>query len=201
MTKFLMLMVTVVSNLALAQTYQLGQASFSGNGCKENTTSIATSFDQQSISILFDDFSVDASGGHGADRTFKTTCIVSIPVNITPGYMVETTTVDYRGFADLDKNAVGSILTYASRTDYMGGPKFGRGSVLRGPMTDGFFSEVVVKQQPGFKKCPAVNQIYLAITAQINLTSKNKQGFMTLDSGDIADNGIRMGVTLRHCKK
>lgn len=192
---------TVIGNVALAQSYQLGQANFSGNSCNPSNTSIATSFDQQSISILFDDFGADVHGSYGKDRRFKATCIVIIPLTVTPGYMVETATVDYRGFADLEGYAVGSILTYSSRSDYMNGPKFGRGSVMRGPYSDGFFSQVVVKQNPGYKKCPVVNNIYLAITAQVNPSEKNHRGLITLDSGDIAGGGVRMAISLRPCQK
>lgn len=201
MTKYLFLVVSLITNMALAQSYQLGQAIFSGNGCNSKNTSVATSFDLQSISILFDDFGVDVQGSYGKDRTFKTTCIVNIPVKVTPGYMVETATVDYRGFADLAGYSVGSILTYSSRTDYMAGPKAGRGSVMNGPYTDAFFSRVVVKQNPGYKKCPVVNTIYLAITAQVNSGAKNSRGLVTLDSSDIADGGVRMGISLRPCQK
>lgn len=200
MNKLLFVFILGVAQFALAQSYQLGKASLSGNGCKDSTASISTSPDLKSVSILFDDFSVDASGALGADRAFKTTCIVSIPVSITRGYTIETTTIDFRGFVDLDQNAIGSILTYATRTDYMNGPRFGRGKVIRGPLTDGVFSQSVVRPNPGNKKCPPVHYLYLAITAQVNTMSKTKQGFITLDSGDIGNNGVQMGVTLRPCQ-
>ena len=62
-----------------------------------------------------------------------------IPATVTLGYMVETATIDYRGFTDLEGHNVRSTLTYSSRSDYINGPKFGRGSVMRGPYTNAFF--------------------------------------------------------------
>lgn len=192
--------VTILSNLAWSQSYQLGQASLSGNGCLPGKAAITVSPDLTSVSILFDDFNVDASGSLGKDRSFKTTCTVVIPVTVTPGYTVETATIDYRGFTDLDSNAIATITTYANRNDAMNGVRFGKSKTVRGPVQEIIFARHIVEQQAGYKRCPVVSQIYLGIAAQINTVAKQKRGLFTLDSGDVGGEGVTLGIVLKPCR-
>ena len=53
---------------ALADTIQLGQPAYGGTGCPAGTASVSLSPDNQAISILFDQYVVEAGGAKGFDR-------------------------------------------------------------------------------------------------------------------------------------
>ena len=191
----------ILPTLAWSQSYQLGEAIFGGNGCRPGTASIAVSPDASSISVLFDDFNVDPSGAAGRDRRVKTDCTVIIPVSVTPGYTVETATIDYRGFTSVDKNSLAAITTYHSRHAAMNGVRFGVSKVIYGPFEDVVYAKHVVKQNAGIKRCPAQHQIYLGISATVQSASKPKGGHFTLDSADVGGDAVTLGVALMPCRQ
>jgi hypothetical protein len=88
----------VVGQLSSAQDrLRLGQPNYGGTGCPAGTASVTLSDDQQSMSILFDNFVTEAGGNTGRVMDRKT-CGVAIPVHVPQGYSVSIFQVDYRGY-------------------------------------------------------------------------------------------------------
>jgi hypothetical protein len=86
------------SSFAWGQSYQLGTATFSGNGCPSGSAAVSVSPDGSAISFLFDRFSAQTVGNHMAGAV---SCVVQIPLTVTSGYVVDATYLDFRGFAAL----------------------------------------------------------------------------------------------------
>lgn len=82
----------------------LGEPDFRGNGCGRGKASAVISTDGQTLSILFDEYTVEA-GGNLRQRNDRKQCNVIIPVNVPNGYSVAVFKVDYRGFVAVPAGA------------------------------------------------------------------------------------------------
>src|SRR3954468_8775829 len=75
----------------------LGQPIMGGTGCPAGSASAVLSPDGKSLSILFDQYTVQAGGTTGQQFDRKA-CSVAIPVHVPQGYAVSILQIDYRGF-------------------------------------------------------------------------------------------------------
>lgn len=89
---------------SLADTVRLGTPAYGGTGCPANSAAVALSPDNQSLSILFDQYVVEAGGNTGRD-TDRKTCNIAVPVHVPQGLSVSVFQVDYRGFNSLPYGA------------------------------------------------------------------------------------------------
>ncbi len=181
---------------AWSQSYQLGQAAYSGSGCPPGTAAVVLSPNGSEISVLFDQFSLQQDAT--VNRSVAT-CDIEVPMTVTPGYLVETTYVDYRGFANIpNRNAVTLYTTGFSNTNRMS-PRFSAQSMVVGPIQDSvYFRQRVAQTMPGNRKCPATQSLRLNIRAQMN--GRMFGGEFTLDTADVGAQGLTMGITLKPCR-
>jgi hypothetical protein len=100
----LLLAFALIGTSALADDIRLGQPAYGGNGCPAGTASAALSPDQKTLSILFDQYQVEAgrTSGRSLDRK---SCNIAIPVHVPQGYSISLFKVDYRGFNSLPSGA------------------------------------------------------------------------------------------------
>src|SRR5262245_38876143 len=85
----------VLVSQAYADDIQLGDLSYAGTGCPIGSASISVSPDQKSISVLFDQYVVEAGGAKAFDRK---NCNLALPVHVPQGYSIAVVGIDYRGF-------------------------------------------------------------------------------------------------------
>ena len=77
----------------------LGQASYGGNGCPAGTASVTLGTDAKTLSILFDQFMVEAGGANPS--LARKSCNITIPIHVPSGFSVSVLRVDYRGYVSL----------------------------------------------------------------------------------------------------
>lgn len=82
----------------------LGTPVYGGNGCPAGSASATLSPDQQSVSILFDSYQIEA-GGITGKRMDRKSCNIAIPVHVPQGWSISIVEVDYRGFNSLPPGA------------------------------------------------------------------------------------------------
>lgn len=83
---------------AQAQDLELGEPSYGGTGCPAGSASVSLSPDSKSLSLLFDQYVVEAGDGRAIGRK---NCNIAIPVRVPSGYSVSVFAIDYRGFVGL----------------------------------------------------------------------------------------------------
>ncbi|MBX7247415.1 MAG: DUF4360 domain-containing protein [Caulobacteraceae bacterium] len=98
----------IVATAGSATAYEddiyLGQPGYGGTGCPGGSVSATLSPDNKSLSLIFDQYTVEAGGETG--KTFdRKSCNVAIPVHVPEGYSVSVLAVDYRGFNHLPRGA------------------------------------------------------------------------------------------------
>lgn len=191
-------LVLAISKAAQAQTFEMGEARFQGNGCPSGTATAVVSPDRNEISILFDRFSVELSANRNVNIA---TCQLIVPLyNITPGYAIEAVSFDYRGFANLPKGA--ALLTSDGFISARGNAGVRKEKIVG--TGDFFISQRVLQSRPG-RKCAKSNteQINLQVSLALNSGKQGRQteGLVTLDTADVgSDGGLKIGVELRPCK-
>jgi hypothetical protein len=83
---------------------KLGQPAYGGPGCPAGTASATLSPDSSALSILFDQYVVEAGRSAGR-RIARKGCNVAIPVIVPQGFSVSIFSVDYRGFNSIPYGA------------------------------------------------------------------------------------------------
>lgn len=100
----LLLASLLVSSTAYADDISLGVPGYGGSGCPSNSVSATISPDGKALSLLFDEYVVQAGGDTGKNFDRKT-CNVAIPVHVPQGRSVSVLAIDYRGFNQLPRGA------------------------------------------------------------------------------------------------
>ncbi len=102
-TKIFSVLALVSSMNVYADDIRLGVPGYGGNGCPAGSASVTLSPDQKSLTLIFDQYLVEAGGVN--PRTARKSCNIAIPVHVPNGLSVSIIAVDYRGFNSLPSGA------------------------------------------------------------------------------------------------
>lgn len=79
---------------------ELGIPGHGGTGCPAGSASVTLSPDSKAISIIFDEFIVEA-GGNSGKTVARKNCNLAIPIKVPGGFSVSIVDIDYRGYVSL----------------------------------------------------------------------------------------------------
>ncbi|RKO90689.1 hypothetical protein BDK51DRAFT_25448 [Blyttiomyces helicus] len=158
--------------------------SYGGTGCPQGTVSQNFNDDRTGWTLIFDEFVANAGPGQPifADRQ---NCQLSINVHLPAGWQYSVSTVDYRGFIQLDPNVIASqqstyffqgVLDSVSAKSQWVGPQDGYNYAVQ----DSFTTTSTVLS-------PCGGSAVVGIDTQIfvdNSRNHQGQGQMTTDSID-----------------
>jgi hypothetical protein len=191
----LLSVLTLSSASAQAQSLELGYPSYGGTGCPAGSASAVLSPDNSTLSILFDQYTVEAGGvtGRSIDRK---SCNLAIPVRVPSGYSISLVAVDYRGYAAIPHGGRGNM-----QAEYffagVRGPRsvknFNGGYNNVYTLTDNLVASAMVWSPCGADTTLRVNT---SLMAQTN--SSFQQALATVDSVDVSS-GIVYHVQWRQC--
>lgn len=160
----------------------LGEPGYGGNGCPQGTASTVLSPDQKSLSILFDDYYVEAGGGARSRRIARKSCNIAIPVHVPQGWSVSIIDIDYRGYNSLPRGAQSTFNVeyfFAGRR----GPKISE--TFRGSLDDEFM--VTDKLGVGalvWSSCGADVNLRVNTSMMVRTNSRKDEALSTVDSAD-----------------
>jgi hypothetical protein len=174
---------------------RLGQPEYGGTGCPAGTASAVLSPDQDEISILFDQFVVEAGGGtrRSVDRK---ACELAVPIFIPQGYSVAVIQTDFRGFNLVARGGMNRLNTEYFWANQRG-PSYS--NVYSGPQNSDFFATNGVTAS-GVVWTPCGMSTNLRVRATI-MTQTNRvgdQSMMSVDSADISA-GLVYHVQWKKC--
>ncbi|HZY67241.1 MAG TPA: DUF4360 domain-containing protein, partial [Devosia sp.] len=89
-----------VAGASYADDIALGEPGYGGTGCPDGSASVTLSPDAKSLSILFDEYYVEAGGSTNKSLDRKS-CNIAIPVHVPQGLSVSILNIDYRGYNSL----------------------------------------------------------------------------------------------------
>ena len=181
--------------------FRMGEPSYRGTGCPEGTASVALTDDKKTLSVLFDEYVVEAGENADVDpqnirkgRTFKN-CRVTIPLDVPAGFHVAVVQVDHRGFVSVPeggKAAFASAVFFRSRNQNRrqaraNGTFVRRRMVFDGPTDEDYILSSQL-EQPMWSPCG--QNVHLKINTRLWAQS-NQSGddvLATVDSVDVNAN-------------
>jgi len=164
-----------------ADDIRLGTPGYGGTGCPDGTASVNLTEDGKSLSILFDQFVVEAGGS--TNKSFdRKVCNVAIPVHVPQGLSVSVLAIDYRGFNDIP---AGAKSTFGVEYFFAGikGPSFTKN--FAGPVSDNYLVHNDLQANAMvWSKCGA--DVILRTNPSIRVqTVQNKDATASVDSEDV----------------
>ncbi|MHB1144605.1 MAG: DUF4360 domain-containing protein [Thiobacillus sp.] len=170
------------------------------NGCPEGSYSSVTSPDGTTLSILFDQFTVESSSTSVSGKPGKV-CRISSPLNLPANYSIGVYKVDYRGFAKLAAKQ-GTQLD----VQYFLGPRDnGHGRVfkrkIKGPHeSDYLFTETIGAGQMKRVGCGTAAVLNVGITLSLDGDLRAGEAMASLDTTDTAPGGALVyHLNLKKC--
>jgi hypothetical protein len=113
----LLFLASALTTTAFADDIQLGEPGYAGQGCPSGSASVTLSPDNKSLSILFDEYFVEAGGRKKLQRK---NCTIAIPVHVPTGFSVSLIDVDYRGYVMVPRGGMARFTAeyfFASEVD------------------------------------------------------------------------------------
>lgn len=176
----ILMLASALTTTAFADDIQLGEPGYAGKGCPSGSASVTLSPDNKALSILFDEYYVEAGG---RKRLQRKNCTIAIPVHVPTGFSVSLIDVDYRGYVMVPR---GGMARFTAEYFFAGkrGPRFNK--TFRG----GFDNDYTIQNKIG-----VFANVWSACGADVNLRvntamllKTNRQGddaLATVDSADI----------------
>lgn len=192
---FWTLVLSCLTMEAQAGILTLGQAQYGGTGCRAGTAQVNLSPGDDAISILFDEYIVEAGNVNGR-RIDRKSCNISIPVNVPQGYSVALFQVDYRGFNSIPS---GGLNQFNVEYFWAGtrGPRVSRSFNSRDngnfTVTDNLLASTMVWSRCGESVILRVNS---SLSTQTNRNFEQSLGMV--DSADISS-GLLYHIQTRRC--
>jgi hypothetical protein len=191
----ILVVVGFTTQTANAVNISLGHPNYGGNGCPIGTVSTTLSHDKKSLSVLFDDFIVEANRHH---RTARKSCNVAIPVRVPNGFSVSVFKVDHRGFASIpthrDYVRLRAEYFFAGRR----GPRFSK-YINRQGDHDFFYKNNIVGIADVWSRCGR----NVILRANTNVLAKSRSGRDVIGSIDTQDINANMvfHIRYRRCRR
>lgn len=185
----------VLSLPSLADSIQLGVPAYGGTGCPANSAAVALSPDAKSLSILFDQYVVEAGGntGRGTDRK---TCNIAVPVHVPQGLSVSVFKVDYRGFNSLP---YGASSRFNAEYFFAGsqGPSYQK-TFYGQLVSDYLLTNDMMATASVWSPCGADVNLRVNSAMLVRTNSRMQQAMSTVDSVDI-NAGLIYHLQWRRC--
>lgn len=188
------------SILASALCISLPALAQEANGCPAGSYSIVMSPDGTTLSILFDQFTIESSGDP-ASGTQRKVCRISSPLNFPAKYSIGVYKVDYRGFAKLAAKQESELAVqyFLGPRDNAHGRVFKR--KIKGPHEDDYlFTETIGAGQMKRMGCGADAMLNLSITLSLYDKLRAGDAMASLDTTDAAPGGALVyHLNLKKC--
>ena len=191
----LMMLAASAANAQNKNDIYLVHPAYGGTGCPAGSASAALSPDQKSLSILFDDFFVEAGGSSGK-RVARKACNIAIPVHVPQGFSVSLIDVDYRGYTYLPSRAsarfTASYFFAGSR-----GPRLSKS--FRGWKDDEYlFTNNLVATALSWSPCGSDVNLRVNASMMVRNSNRREEAIATVDSADLKA-GIVYKIQWRRC--
>ncbi|MEZ0392139.1 MAG: DUF4360 domain-containing protein [Pseudobdellovibrionaceae bacterium] len=205
----LLLLATLLNQGAWAMgDIAIGDPELKGTGCPTGTARAVLSPDGSAISILFDEFMLEIKRKQEyPESQIKRTCYFKIPVSAPPGFMIEASRIDYRGYAQFTKQTTAYLTTAGPILNPMQNDVTVRPKITRIPPGDDVFTiSHTIKPNYHTAKCKKGKTLEFSTEIKFVGPLINRPNFimeealLVIDSADIANEGdIQIGIRLKEC--
>lgn len=159
-------------------------ATVNGSGCPQGTAAVAVSPDNTAFTVTYSDYLAQV-GGNSDPIAFRKNCQLNLVVHVPQGFTYAIASVDYRGFASLQRGASG---TQRASYYFQGSPSTAyRNHPVNGPYNDDWqATDSTDWDQLVWAPCGVLRNFNINTELRVNAgsSSPNKVSFMTMDSTD-----------------
>ncbi len=175
----------------------LGEPGHAGSGCPIGTVSATLSPDKKSLSILFDDYLVEAGPSVGKKMDRKN-CQLAIPVHVPNGFSVSLLAVDYRGYNYLPRRAQ-AVFTAEYFFAGIRGPRYMK--KFNGSMDQEYtLSNKLAVVAQTWSKCGEDVNLRIATAMRLRNMDRHDDAMSTVDSIDMSS-GIIYKLQYKRCNQ
>lgn len=179
---------------------QLGYPSYGGSGCPGGSVSAALSPGGTSLSILFDQYILEA----GRDqRRAQKSCRLILPFQVPQGYQAAVTRIDYRGYNYLPPRAKSHLKANYYLADQGGRRLKGqnrRNIVFQGPVDDVYFVSSKIRNNQIWSGCGQNFQLHIENQMDARTNSEGDDLMSTIDSSDVIARGeVKYHLNWKRC--
>jgi len=197
MNRTLGLLATIVlsSAIAHADDLRLGEPAYGGTGCPVGTVGVAVAPDQQSITMIFDQFVAEAGDSKRIDRK---SCNVAVPIHVPNGFSVSIFAIDYRGFVSLPRGAKATLAVNYFLANDKNGVRTSK--TFQGPDDSEYLkSDSIGLASTVWTPCGANTILRMNSSMLVQSNARREQSLATVDSADISA-GVVYRLAYRRCK-
>jgi hypothetical protein len=165
-------------------------ATINGSGCRPGSAAVAVAEDNTAFTVTYSDYLAQTGGGAPV-TDFRKNCQLSLVVHVPQGFTYAISSTDYRGFAALERGAIG---TQKASYYFQGSPDTAaRTANFRGPLTDNW--QVTNTNEWGqlvWAPCGAHRNFNINTELRVlpGTSDRTKTSFMTMDSTDGASDTV-----------
>ncbi len=183
-----------VVTVALADDISLGNPGYGGTGCPQGSASATLSPDAKELSIIFDQFVVEAGGA--ARQLSRKSCNISIPVHVPNGFSISLIDADYRGYVSLPRQA---SATFAAEYFFAGqrGPIFSK-TFFGLTDTDYMLEDTLGIMANVWSACGVSVNLRVNASMRVMTNRQMQEALATVDSADFSA-GIVYKIAYRRC--
>lgn len=184
----------VALNANAQDDIELGEPGYGGNGCPQGSVSATLSPDNKELSILFDEYIVEA--GYNGKRINRKSCNMAIPVHVPQGYSIAVFQVDYRGFVSVPR---GGMARYSVEYFFAGqrGPR--QVKSFRGGYEDDYLlTSHLGSRNLVWSPCGADTNLRINTSMMARSNRSMDDVFATVDSADVSA-GLVYHIQWRKC--
>lgn len=174
---------------------QLGLPDHGGTACPQGSVSATVSPDGNEVSILFDQYVVEAGGVTGKSLDRKS-CNLAIPVHVPQGYSISIFQVDYRGFSAIPRGGRGQFnieYFFAGSRGLRANKTLPTGVQRDYLLTDRLQASALV-----WSACGASTNLRVNTSLLVSSNNRREDAMATLDSIDVS-NGLVYHVQWKRC--
>jgi hypothetical protein len=199
-----------------ATAAQLGLPRYMGAGCPQGTASAVLSPDSSALTIIFDQFIAEGTGGSVGGvrgrtiaKTFASRCKLEVPILTGQNERLKSMKLDYRGFIDLPNGASGSsVIQYSvpGRRPVSFNRRTGSSDALYnrtiiknflGPLTDNYIVETDAAQSLGDVLIGCGRIMPITIDTNIQITNPS---MISIDSVDGIVAPMKFNLEWNECR-
>ena len=166
--------------------------SYTGTACNATSTSTSISPDKQAVTSIFSDF-IAAAGAGTPPAQAKRNCIVMMDVKVPAGWQYSLESIDYRGFAGLDRDVTASrqSLYVISGSPVHVTPQ----ARFKGEISDNYEHNDVSPDAPGvWSPCGGGQTLWIATQTEVNNGNRAARG------GQLAVDSLDTELQWRRCQ-
>ena len=194
-TKLVGALLALSSSLVVADDISLGYPGHNGSGCPIGSVSATLSPDYKQLSLLFNEYSVEA---RGTTKTDRKTCNLAVPVHVPQGLSFSILGLEYRGYNGLPR---GASSTLSASYFFPGSPGVQTARTFYGALDD----EYLVKHDllAGaivWSPCGADVNLRINSSMKVTTNAKGEQAQATVDSIDLSA-GMIYHLQWRKCQR